>query len=197
MKSEKKELKITEISWEDFQKLNLKGFQHRTHHYMKDANSDKEVLLSENDPHGEFVVDSRGGKHWVSYSDVYSRVDWDEVSLNDIVSENIEFSKEEGWTNPICVAIHEEITEEEVADELKMFARREDNEKQYQDYKTRTLLAASSYLDKFLTRAGMQTYLIRCDVQHLYSRRNYFYTKDDYFQIDKRETKAVYLIHWN
>ena len=53
-----------------------------------------------------------------------------------------------------------------------------------------------SYLDKWLTRSGNQTYLIRCDVPHLYSEKRKFVTHDDYFEVPKSKTKAVYLIRY-
>ncbi len=180
MKGEKNPLQITHISWEDFKKLKLKGYEHRQHHYRRSEKGDEPISNNET---GEFITDSRGGRHWVAYQDVFSKVEWDEVSLNKIVEENIEFSKKEGWTNPICLAIHndrdEKLMDDMFADDPSM------------------VLYRRAYLDKYMTRLGMQTYLIRCDVAHLYSKRNYFYTKDDYFEVDKRETKAVYLIHWN
>ena len=169
MKNEKNPLRITEISWEDFQKLDLKGFRHRRYFYK----GSEEKKINPNDI-GEFVTDSNGGKHWVQFADVFTKVDWERINLNDIVKENIELSKKERWTGAICLALHKE----------------EDCE--IDDY-----YFENSYLDKWLTREGNQSYLIRCDVEHLYSRRNYFYTKDDYFDIPKNETRAVYLIYWN
>ena len=176
MKGESNPLQITHISWEDFQKLNLKGYEHRKHYYCGDK------IVSENET-GEYVTDSHGGKHWVSYNNVCSKISWSEVSINKIVQENIEYSKEQGWRNPICVAIHEDRDEKLMDDMFKDDPN--------------MVLYRRAYLDKYLTRLGMQTYLVRCDVAHLYSKRNYFYTKDDYFEVDKRETKAIYLIYWN
>lgn len=183
MKNEKKELFITEISLEDFLKLNLVAYEHRTHFYK----AEKEIEYKDT---GEWVTDSHGNKHWVSYSDCFSRIMWDEVELNKKVLENIEFSKEQGWDGPICVAIHEEAK----LDENDF--RRIDTDEIDEKLKKSQELFEGSYLDKWLTREGNQTYLIRCDVKHLFSKRNHFYTTDDYFDIDKRETKAVYLIHW-
>ncbi|MCR4661702.1 MAG: hypothetical protein K5765_06885 [Clostridia bacterium] len=193
MKNEKKELFVTEISLNDFVALNLIGYEHRKHHYRRGKNhngqleSETEIQVSDT---GEFVSDSHGQKHWVSYSDVFSRLKWDEVHLNDVVLENIKFSKEQGWNAPICVAIHEEtlLPEEDF--------KKTNNEIDWEG-RENACLFESSYLDKYMTPSGMQTYLLACNVKHLYSKRNYFYTIDDYFEIDKRETKAIYLIHWN
>ena len=188
MKNEKKELFVTEISLEDFLRLDLIGYEHRKHHYRKETEKETEIEYQDT---GEWIEDSKGGKHWVAFDDCFSRLQWDKVRLNDIVLENIEFSKEQGWTGAICVAIHEEIELNE--NDFRMI----NSDKIDLELKKEKELFESSYLDKWLTREGYQTYLIRCDVKHLYSRRNYFYTTDDYFDIDKRETKAVYLIHWN
>lgn len=193
MKNEKKELFVTEISLEDFLALNLVGYEHKKHYYRKKFETENSIRpeqeISCSDT-GEYVTDSKGNKHWVSYNDVYSKLTWDLVHLNDVVLENIRFSKEQGWNEPICVAIHEEVSLPE-----KDFRKLNSDEIDWELRKQHCLFE-SAYLDKYLTRGGMQTYLIRCDVKHLYSKRNYFYTTDDYFQIDKRETKAVYLIHY-
>ena len=194
MQNEKKELFITEISLNDFLALNLIGYEQWKHYYRKGEEGEehirKETEVEVQDT-GEWITDSKGNKHWVSYNDVFSRIQFDMVLLNDLVLENIEFSKSEGWNGPICVAIHEEVCLPE-----ENFKKPNSNEIDW-DLRKKECLYESSYLDKFLTRGGMQTYLLRCDVKHLYSKRNYFYTTDDYFQVDKRETKAIYLIHWN
>ena len=96
--------------------------------------------------------------------------------MNQVVDELIAKSKECNFTKPVCIAIHE-IHDSPNSTEISM--------------------CESSYLDKWLTPMGMQTFLAIMDVGHLYSRRNYFYIDDECLQIDKRETKAIYLIHWN
>ena len=183
MKGEKNPLQITHISLEDFKKLNLKGYKYGKHYYKQEQeeleDGSNAYLAPEEVTHeetGEYVTDSKGGIHWITYPGISSKMQWDEVSLNKIVEENIEFSKEMGWTGPICVALHNEPS---YCGDL------------YAD------LYNNSYCDKWTTRGDMRTYLTRCDVAHLYSKRNYFYTMDDFFQVDKRETKAVYLIYWN
>lgn len=193
MKNEKRPLFVTEISLNDFIALNLIGFEYRKHYYRRgkevDGKLEPETEIEAKDT-GEYVKDSQGNEHWVSYNGIFSKLQWDTVHINDIVIENIKFSKEQGWTNPICVAIHKEVLLPE-----EDYRKLNSNEIDWETRK-RDCLFESAYLDKYLTRDGMQTYLIRCDVKHLYSKRNYFYTTDDYFQVDKRETKAVYLIHY-
>ena len=197
---------ITEISLEDFLKLNLIGYEHRKHYYKtKQENNcyfpEEEISYEQT---GEWVVDSQGNKHWVTFSNVFSKLIWDKVSLNDIVLKNIEFSKKEDFKNHcICVAIHNEPNEEEIVEITKKFnyvkSYREANgdlQKYTREEAYEQLLFKYSYLDKFLTWNGHQTYLIRCDVPHLYSEKRKFVTHDDYFEVPKSETKAVYLIRY-
>lgn len=189
---------ITEISLEDFLKLNLTAYQHRKHHFNKNG---KEISYEQT---GEWVIDSKGKQHWVSFDDVYSRLTWDKVSLNDIVLENIEFSKAEGFKNHcICVAIHNEPTEEEISEIMnkfnyvKSYREGQHNLSKYTRAEAyEQLLFKYSYLDKFLTWNGNQTYLLRCDVPHLYSEKRKFVTHDDYFEVPKSETKAIYLVRY-
>ena len=181
MKNEKKELFITEISLEDFKKLNLIGYQHTKHYYKINRDGDHMLPETEVDYEqtGEIVEDSEGTPHWVSHKGFFTRLEWDKVELNQLVDELIEKCKEIGSTNPICVAIHEEVEDENASGDMSIN------------------MFQSSYLDKWLTPMGMQTFITGIDVKHLYSKRNYFYDTGDYFEIDKRETKAIYLIHWN
>lgn len=185
MKGESKELKITKITWEKFKQLNLYGYRHVRKYFRRID----DTVVTDLKEVFETVKDSNGDPHVVGKSGYYSKLIWERVDLNDIVSGEIEFSKEEGWKNPICLAIHEEVTELEFQQTKENFVGIK-NDEDIMSY----CLFSKSYLDKYLTRSGNQTYLIRCDVKHLYSKRNYFYTKDDYFEIQKDRTKAVYLI---
>lgn len=188
---------ITEISLEDFLKLNLIAFEHRKKFFNKER---QEISY---DKTGEIVTDSQGKRHWVDYDGVYSKVVWEKVNLNDIVKENIEFSEKEGFKNRcICVAIHTEPSEEEIKEVMKQFnyvksyREREKLTKFTYEEAYEKLLFEYSYLDKWLTRCGNQTYLICCDVSHLYSEKRKFCTHDDYFEIPKNQTKAVYLVRY-
>lgn len=187
---------ITEISLEDFLKLNLTAYEHRKHFFNE---KDEEIDYEQT---GELLTDNNGDKHWVTHKGVYSRITWDKVSLNDIVLENVKWSEEEGFKNRcICVAIHTDPSEEEILEGMKAnnylvqikgkSVRKFTREETYQ-----TLLFKYSYFDKWLTNSGGQTYLLRCDVPHLYSEKRKFCTHDDYFDIPKSETKAVYLVRY-
>ena len=201
---------ITEISLEDFLKLNLVGYEHRKHYYKtkQEKVGDGYCYLPEQEidykDTGEWVKDSQGNPHWVQFDGIISKLVWDKVNLNDIVRENIEFSNEEGFKNRcICVAIHTEPSEEEIEEITKKFnyvkSYREGSNnltKYTREEAYEQLLFEYSYLDKWLTRSGNQTYLLRCDVQHLYSEKRKFVTHDDYFEVPKSETKAVYLIRY-
>lgn len=188
---------ITEINLEDFLKLSLIGYK-RNRHYFNEKGQE-----IPSDQIGEIFIDSKGEKHYIQYNGITSRVLWDKVSLNDIVLENIEFSNKEGFKNRcICVAIHTEPSEEEIQEGMKSF----NYVKAYSQNALLTkytrqeayeqLLFKYSYLDKFLTWNGNQTYLIRCDVKHLYSEKRKFCTRDDYFDVPKSETKAIYLVRY-
>ena len=136
---------ITEISEEDFRKLNLKGYQQVW-----------EESVNENGLYSRILV-------------------WHEVYLNQLLDENIAY-----WTNlateeaqedlsyPVTVAIH-------VANGP---------------------MPTDFYLDKFMNRfTGATTYQIGMGIAHIYSTRDYFEAKEDYWRVWKRETKAIYRIH--
>jgi len=116
-------------------------------------------------------------------------VKWIEINANDLVREYIEESLKQGWKNPICLAIYEPVTEDEIKEIMDSYPGLW-NYGEARDF----CLYSKSYLDKYMTPFGAQTYLIRGDVEHLYSKRNHFYTKDDYFDVQKMNTLDVYLI---
>lgn len=133
---------ITEISEEDFRKLDLKGF--------------------------------RNVRKYDEHKNAY-HFEWESVSLNDVLDQNIKFLLMGGWESdleklncPVTVAIH-------VC-----------NGPDPDDY----------YLDKFMNRfSGARTYQFGLGIKHLYSTRDYFEDKEDYWRVLKRETKAIYRIH--
>lgn len=52
------------------------------------------------------------------------------------------------------------------------------------------------YLDKYMDMfTGPVTYEFGVGIKHLYSTRDYFECKEDYWRVLKRETKAIYRIH--
>lgn len=52
------------------------------------------------------------------------------------------------------------------------------------------------YLDKYMDMySGPTTFEFGVGIKHLYSTRDYFEDKEDYWKVLKRETKAIYRIH--
>lgn len=52
------------------------------------------------------------------------------------------------------------------------------------------------YLDKYMDMySGPTTFEFGVGIKHLYSTRDYFEGKEDYWKVLKRETKAIYRIH--
>lgn len=99
---------------------------------------------------------------------------WIEVSLNEELDENIKYWLEQGYetdyedlTMPVTVAIHKE------------------NGPNPNDF----------YLDKYLNRSGATTYYLAMGIYHLYSTRDYFEDKGEYWRVPKRQTSAIYRIH--
>ena len=182
---------ITEISLEDFLKLNLTAYEHRKHYF----NAKGEEISYEKT--GEWIADSKGGKHWCAFNGTFSKLSWDEVSLNELVLENIEFSNKENFENKcICVAIHDIPSNEEIKQKYEEIHNLFPNNRWTLEDVRSSLLLDNSYLDKYLTPIGSQTYLLRCDVPHLYVEKRKFCTHDDYFEIPKKGTKAVYLVRY-
>lgn len=134
---------ITEISEEDFRKLDLKVKRHER---------------------VEETIDGRKVNRFI----------YTEKSLNDILDENLEYLIESGYEDdyenlltPVTIAIHEPGNN---------------------DYE-------ESYLDKFMNGfTGMQTYQLGFGIKHLYSTRDYYECRDDYWRVRKDETKVIYRI---
>jgi len=137
---------ITEISEEDFRKLDLK------------VKRNERVVVSENIP-GHPVC----------------KFEMVEKSLNEIIDKQIRATIENGCESdlrdlqiPLTIAIHE---------------------------------PDGYYLDKFMNRyTGAQTYQIGFGIKHLYSTRDYYECREDYWRVSKKETKVIYRIkladHW-
>lgn len=188
---------ITEISLEDFLKLNLVGYKNRRHFFDKNG---KEVSHTEAI---NVITDDQGNDRWIINPDIYSKFMWDKVDLNKVVLENVEFSEKEGFKNRcICLALHKEPSRKEIEEVMKTYnyvkSYKEKNAlvKYTEEEAYNKLLFNYSYLDKWLTMSGYQTYLIRCDVPHLYSEKRKFCTHDDYFEVPKNETKVIYLVRY-
>lgn len=135
-----------------------------------------------------------------------TRVDVDEksykmemmpIELNKILDQNLDFCKEEGF-NTVAIALHTDPTEESVQTYMKLFTFDKEHGKRNYTYEEAKGLALFdfSYLDKFMNRfSGHQTFQIGCGITHLYSTRDYWEIRDDYWRVKKSETKAIYLIH--
>ena len=105
------------------------------------------------------------------------KIVWKEVDLNKELDETIQFLLDFGYeTNleelkrPFTIAIHKE------------------NGPDPRNY----------YWDKFMNRfGGPQTYQTGIGIKHLYVTRDYFEDKEDHWRVSKRETKAIYRIHFD
>lgn len=94
-------------------------------------------------------------------------------SLNDILDKNIQACLDYGYESdlkdlqmPVYVAIHEE------------------NNDEY-----------SGYLDKYMNRyTGLQTFQIGFGIPHLYSTRDYYQMRGDWWRVAKKETAIIYKI---
>ena len=125
---------ITEISEEDFRKLDLKVKVHRRTSHERN-----------------------------------SSIEWIEQSLNDVLQENIDTCLKAGYeedhanlTLPVTIAIHED---------------------------------GGYYLDKFMNRfTGAQTYQLAMGIGKLYSTRDYYEMRGDYWRVRKDETKVIYRV---
>lgn len=100
---------------------------------------------------------------------------YEEVDLNEELDENIAYWMDKGYQSdfedlkyPVTVAIHTE------------------NGPEPKDF----------YFDKFMNRySGPKTYEMAMGLRHIYSTRDYFESKEDYWRVLKRETKAIYRVH--
>lgn len=127
---------ITEISEEDFRKLDLT------------------VYCNER-------VYSPDGKSF--------RFEMVEKKINDILDSEIQLCLESGFESdledlelPVTIAIHE---------------------------------PDGYYLDKFMNRfTGAQTFQFGWGISHLYSTRDYYEAREDYWRVRKDETKVIYRV---
>ena len=184
----KKSTLITELTFEEFKErigYTTTVAENRKCYFDKDGH---EVGFPQT---GEIVTDSLGKKHWVSYDGFYSKTIWINRSLLKLVENAIEMAEKDNLPNRrIYVAIHKGPNIEEVTKFMK-----EHNIKEYYDAR-QMLNYEYSYLDKWLTPQGAQTYLIGCNIKHLYVGKHHFYCKEDYFEFKKKDTEVVYLINY-
>lgn len=159
---------ITEISEEDFRKLNLIGYDN------------------------ERVENADG-----SYSFKFFKKDLNEKldEYKKYLLELIEDGHELPWTIAVCV--HYLPTDESLAYYINNFKNIETGGKLTAEEAYHLALYDFSYYDKWMDKAGHTTYEFGVGIDHLYSTRDKWIAKDwlDYFEVRKRETKAVYIIH--
>ena len=201
----KNELPVTYINFEDFKKLGLKGYNHRKHYYDKNGIrvSDEKAFVEV----PEQVIDGITIPKHYHPAYAYSKICWEEVDLTEIVKTEIDYvSKEyqEDVDKYICLAVYKDIPAEVMDKYYESNAGKLDTmtglpltEAQRKEDALHQALYEYSYLDKYMTMLGAQTYLIRFGVEKLYSIRDYYETRDDYFRIPKKQTKAIYLIKFN
>ena len=153
---------ITEISEEDFRKLDLKGY--------------------------------RSCRKETENKNVYYALE--EVSLNDILDDNLNYILESGYeyeledlTKPVTIAIHEPYTEEDLLEAHETFPRL--TEEECKDL----CLKTHCYMDKYMNRfTGPESFEIGFGIDHLYSTRDFYESREDYWRVSKRETKVIYRI---
>lgn len=166
---------ITEISEEDFRKLNLVGY-------------DNEKVDNGDGSYGFRFIQKR---------------------LNDILEKNKQYLAELilkdtmhlPWVITVCV--HIEPTKKDIDEEaasLKTIAAARLPSDAIVDYEREAYLQALynfSYLDKWMDKSGHTTYEFGVGLDHLYSTRDKWQARGwiDYFEVRKKDTKAVYVIH--
>lgn len=112
-------------------------------------------------------------RQWIKDGE-YKKLCWILVNLNNEIEENIRYFKYEVKTGckSVVVAIHKNI--EHIKDYMN-----------YDDF---------YYYDKWLNRSGASTYQLGCDIEKLYTTKNKWYIIEDYFDIPREETEAIYFI---
>lgn len=159
---------ITEISEEDFKKLQLQGYDN------KKINTD---------------------------TDGYVTFDFVKCELNDKLEEYkhyladlIQEGEKLPWTIALC--IHTEPTEEAINYYASTFKDVATGKAMSREESFKQALYDFSYFDKWMDRSGHTTYEFGVGIDHLYSTRDKWVAHwIDYFEVRKRDTKAVYIIH--
>lgn len=151
---------ITEISEEDFRKLNLVGRTRKMDRTLR-----KMVTT--------------------------------EVKLNDVLDREIQFLLETGTGKsfkslalPVTIAIHEPYPKSFYN---KMRAAMPNNtDEEVKDYCESVYM----YFDKFMDRlTGPASFEVGIGIKHLYSTRDYYEARDDYWRVNKKDTKVIYRIN--
>lgn len=167
---------ITEISEKDFKRLNLKGYDNERVDHGDGSYSFKFIQKDLNDKLEDYK------KHLAKY---------------------IKDGQELPWVIAVC--IHTEPTKESIAKEKELIKRVLENPNHplkgvCVDYEKEAYLQALynyCYYDKWMDKAGHTTYEFGGGLDHLYSTRDKWQAKGwiDYFEVRKKDTEAVYIIH--
>lgn len=168
---------ITEISEEDFKRLNLVGYDNE-----RVDNSDGSFKF-------QFVQKRLNDK----------LEEYKKYLAETILKDKVDLP----WVMAVC--IHTEPTKEVIVKEKELLEAAIANPNHpdhgaIMDYSKEAYLLALydfSYLDKWMDRSGHTTYEFGIGLDHLYSTRDKWQAKGwiDYFEVRKKDTKAVYIIH--
>lgn len=165
---------ITEISEEDFRSLNLVGYDNERVNNDDGSFSFKFIKKRLNDKLDEY-------KRYLAETILKDKVDLP-------------------WVMAVC--IHIEPAKEAIDEEVSLLeaASARVTSGACVDYAKEAYLQALynfSYLDKWMDRSGHTTYEFGIGLDHLYSTRDKWQAKGwiDYFEVRKKDTKAVYIIH--
>lgn len=162
---------ITEISWEDFQKINPTLYRHTK---VEEANCHKFVFqpIQAND----YI------KGVLKYYE--DNKDNEKPLKSLILAIHEEPTKED----------IEKIKQNEYTSDGNGGSRLVNDEEAFQ-----SALRFNCYLDKYMNQfTGMQTFQTaeNQDEEHIYSTRDYWELHSDYWKVRKCETKAIYLIRF-
>lgn len=159
---------VTEISEEDFKRLRLKGYDNERVEFKDGTSVFKFIekeLNSVLDDYKEYLADTIKG------------------------GENLP------WVIAVC--IHTEPQEEDIKYIKDTFFKGPNKERYSDEEAFNEALYDYSYYDKWMDRMGHTTYEMGIGLDHLYSTRDKWEARGwiDYFEVRKKETKAVYIVH--
>ena len=158
---------VTEISEEDFKKLNLVGYDNE-----KVELDDKTLMFT-------FVK-----------KDLTKVLEEYKAYLAECIQEGTKLP----WTIALC--LHTEPTEEAIDYNMKTFKNTKTGLPYTKEEAFNVSLYDFSYLDKWMDKHGHTTYEFGIGIDHLYSTRDKWVAHwIDYFEVKKRDTKACYIIH--
>jgi hypothetical protein len=160
---------ITEISEQDFKKLNLVGYDN------------ERVEIDENSYELKFIKKNLNDK----------LEEYKQYLAETIIKDKINLP----WVMAVC--IHTE-PDPLYVDYMKLTTVSATGKNDLTDAEAFNLsLYDYSYYDKWMDKAGHKTYEFGIGLDHLYSTRDKWLAKGwiDYFEVRKKDTQAVYIIH--